>query len=89
MSEDFPGGKAAKRVVLIGRDLAKSVLPRHLVERAGKPGAAVGDGAVEIKNGKDAVSHTGFTHQCRTRLSVNGSAGLHFMQIGINFVTPN
>ena len=25
MSEDFPGGKAAKRVVLIGRDLAKSV----------------------------------------------------------------
>ena len=68
MSEDFPGGKAAKRVVLIGRDLAKSVLPRHLVERAGEPGAAVGDGPIEIKNGKDAVSHAGLN------LSVQGLA---------------
>src|SRR4029077_15148586 len=57
IGEDFPGGAAAQHFALFGRNLAKSIVPRQLVQRVAEPRGTVGDGAVEIENGEVAVSH--------------------------------
>ena len=57
IGKDFSGGKAAEHLALLARNFAKSVVPRKLVQRAGKPRGTIGDGTVEIENGKFAVSH--------------------------------
>jgi hypothetical protein len=57
IGEDFPGGTAAEHFALFGRNLAKSIVLRQLVQHVAEPRGTVGDGAVEIENGEVAVSH--------------------------------